>query len=139
MSTTSGQPTWIARHWPWLAAGGCLLLLATVGLFVGGIFLVVSASMKSSEPYQVALEAARRHPEVVEALGEPIEPGLLPTGSIETSGPGGSADLAIPISGPKGAATVYVSARKTAGRWQLDVLEAAIDGREGRVQLIDPR
>ena len=51
---------------------------------------------------------ARANPEVVAALGEPIESGLLISGSINVEGSGGNVDVSIPISGPKGSGTLYV-------------------------------
>lgn len=44
---------------------------------------------------------------VVEFLGKLVEAGLFVTGSIGESGPGGRADLRIPIHGPLGAGTFY--------------------------------
>lgn len=94
---------------------------------VGGLAVF---TMAKSEPYQEALDRARHDPAVVEALGEPVEPGLLASGSINVDGAGGQADLKIPVSGPRGKGTLLVSATLVAGRWQYSavVLELA-DGR----------
>lgn len=102
------------------------LLLGCAGVFVvcsGAIALLlvsVTGAIRSSEPYRVGLEAARTSPEVAEALGEPIEPGFLASGSISVSGGSGEADLSVPVSGPKGKGTVYVDATKVAGAWEYD-------------------
>jgi len=135
---TGTQPTqsWLRRRWPWLVAAGCLGLLVLAAVFVGVILLAVSTGMKSSDAYAQALEAAQEHPAIVEALGEPMEPGFLPGGSINVTGPTGQADLSIPIKGPKGSGTIYLSATKSAGIWQFSILEVAVEGREERIELL---
>ena len=82
-----------------------------------------------------ALEQARSSPAVVDALGTPIEPEWYLTGTINVTGASGNADIAIPISGPKGAGTLYASARKRAGLWNYDVLEVALDAGGERIDL----
>src|SRR5258706_2258744 len=58
-------------------------------------------------------------PAVVAALGMPIVEGFFTSGNIKVSGRSGSADLAIPISGPSGSGTVFLEARKSAGQWSF--------------------
>lgn len=139
------EKSWWGRNWPWagplgcLGCGGCAGLL--IFLFVGGgiasIFGVLSASFASSEPVQESLEMARRHPAVIEALGEPIEiGGGLPNGSLNTSPTDGSADLSVPLQGPDGKGRLYVVAEKDAGEWTLDRAEVEIDGQPGRIDLL---
>lgn len=101
--------------------------------------LVVFGTIKSSEVYQQALDTAGRHPQVVAALGEPIEPGWFPGGSIEVSGSAGRADLSIPISGPNGSGTIYAVAYKEAGQWLFNRLEVAVEGRPDRIELLEPQ
>ena len=102
---------------------------------MGSIFLWVFGMIKSSDAYAGALERARSHPQVIEALGTPIEEGLLTTGSINVSGPSGNADLAIPVSGPKAEGTLYVTATKEAGVWNYQVLQLHVRGGE-RIDLL---
>jgi hypothetical protein len=72
------------------------------------------------------------------ALGTPIKEGFFTSGSVNVSGPSGKAELAIPISGPKGSATVYVEAAKSMGQWSFSKLVVAIEGgEEGRNSRID--
>ena len=52
------------------------------------------------------------------------------------NGPSGSADLAIPISGPNGAGTIYVKAKKVAGIWEYSILEVAIERAGERINLL---
>ncbi len=70
--------------------------------------------MKSSEAYKDALAMVRANPYVQDALGSPIEAGLLVAGNINISDSSGYADLAFPVSGPDGSGTVYVVALTTA-------------------------
>jgi hypothetical protein len=49
----------------------------------------------------------------------------------------GSAELSIPISGPRGKGTVSVEAKKFAGRWEIRRLEVQIDGRAEPIRLVE--
>jgi hypothetical protein len=69
-------------------------------------------------------------------LGAPIKVGWFTSGNINLNGPSGSASLAIPLSGPKGAGTVYVEAKRRAGTWRYETLEFAPDSGD-RVPLLD--
>jgi hypothetical protein len=60
----------------------------------------------NSDVSKLAFAAAQASPAVKEQLGESIKRGFFTSGSIEISGPTGKADIAIPISGPRGNATV---------------------------------
>ncbi|MEO8001908.1 MAG: cytochrome c oxidase assembly factor Coa1 family protein [Arenimonas sp.] len=111
---------------------GLFLLLGFIGL----IFYAVSTMMKSSGAYQMALHKARENPQVVSALGEPIAEGLFTSGNINESGSSGSADLAIPISGPKGKATIYLVASESAGKWTFSNLLVEIKKTQSRIDLL---
>jgi hypothetical protein len=137
--TPAQQPSWWSRNWKWALPVGCLILLLPVLLltgFVGGILAIVFGSIKSTDVYEEALARARSHPAVIEALGEPVEDRWWMSGQINTSGPSGSADIAIPLRGPKGKATVYAVASKSAGRWEYHTLEVAVEGRPERIDLL---
>ncbi len=94
------------------------------------IFVLVFSVIKSSDAYRTALDRAKNDDRVVAALGTPIHDGLVPSGKTNVSGPSGEADLAIPISGPKGKATIYVVGKKSAGKWDFSKLVVQIDGGE---------
>jgi cytochrome oxidase complex assembly protein 1 len=133
------QPSWWNRNWKWALPVGCLVLLLPPLLltgFVGGILAIVFGSIKSTDIYEEALARARAHPAVIEALGEPVEDRWWMSGQINTSGPSGSADIAIPLRGPKGKATVYAVASKSAGRWEYHTLEVEVEGRPERIDLL---
>jgi hypothetical protein len=132
----SPQKSWWARNWPWLVPVGCVgLILLLIG-FVVAILAVVSASIRSSEPYRLALENARNNAEVVAAIGEPIEVGWLVSGSINVTGPSGEADLSLPLRGPAGAATLYLTATKERGKWTFEHLEVELSANKERIDLM---
>jgi hypothetical protein len=115
---------------------GCL---STLLLFAGGIALLFSfvfGMMKSSDVYSQALTRAKASPAVIEALGTPITEGYFTSGSIQETGPSGSAELSIPISGPKGAATIYLEARESAGQWSFSKLVVEIATPNQRIDLL---
>lgn len=129
---------WFARHWKAVVGVGCLGTVILGGAFVAGIFFLVMGGIRSSDAYQQALAKANANPEVVVRLGQPIKPGWMVSGSINVSGPTGDADLAIPVSGPKGKGTIYAVAKKSAGQWTFSRLEVEIEGQPGRVDLLAP-
>src|SRR5438128_11560095 len=73
--------------------------------------------MTSTDVYKEALARTKANPAVTEALGSPIKDGFLVSGNTNVNGGTGESNLAIPISGPKGKGTIYVSATKSLGRW----------------------
>jgi len=132
---TNVEKNWFARNWKWAAPTGCLLMVLLVGAFIGTIFFFVFSMMKSNDAYQHSLEVARHNPEVVAALGQPIEDGWFVSGNFEENGPSGVANFSIPLKGPKGGATVYVEAHKNAGQWNYNTLVVELDANHQRIEL----
>jgi len=116
--------------------GGIVLLLVLV---VGGLLLVILQMLKSSEPYQHGVQVVAQDARAQQKLGTPIKPDYFFSGSVNVSNSSGNADLAIPVRGPRGSGTVYVVAKKSAGQWNYEKLELAIDGQEERVDFLPPR
>ncbi|MDQ6765430.1 MAG: cytochrome c oxidase assembly factor 1 family protein [Verrucomicrobiota bacterium] len=114
---TTPRPGWWSRNWKWFLPAGCLTMLIAVGVFVALIVMIVFGAMKSSDSYKYAVARAKADPRVISALGRPIREGWFLSGSTHVSGGSGESDLEIPISGPKGKATIYVSVTKSAGKW----------------------
>jgi hypothetical protein len=130
------RPNWWSRNWKWFVPVGCL---STLLLFAGGIALLITfvfGMMKSTDVYSQALQRAKANPQVVEALGTPITDGYFTSGSIQESGPSGSAELSIPISGPKGSATIYLEARKSTGQWSFNKLVVETEQPSQRIDLL---
>jgi Cytochrome oxidase complex assembly protein 1 len=131
----SRPSSWLGRNWKWVVPVGCLTSIVAVVAGIAGIVVLVFGFMKTSDVYQQALQRASSHEVVIEALGEPVEAGWYVAGSINVEGSSGTADISIPIAGPKGNATIFAVARKSAGRWTYDVLEVEVQGRTERIDL----
>ena len=128
---------WWGRNWKWFVPTGCLTMLALVA---GVIFLLLSlifGMMKSSDAYKQAMVKVRASTAVSAALGTPIKEGYFTSGSVNVSGPSGRAELAIPISGPKGKGTVYLEAAKSMGQWSFSKLVVEVDGAKERIDLLE--
>jgi len=127
--------SWLARKWKLLLGllvG--LMLLGVAGIF--GIFTLIMSSIKGSDVAKESMARAQTNPAVVQHLGTPIEMGWFVSGSINVSVATGDADLAIPISGPKGKGTVYVTAQKSGGAWTYSVMNVAFEGSGERINLL---
>lgn len=133
----SVQPSWWQRNWKWFVPVGCLSIFALVTAFIGLIVTFLFWVMKSSDVYKLALDKVVSNPEVVEALGSPIQEGFFVTGSIKVSGTSGNADLSIPISGPKGEGTIYLEASKSEGVWTFSKLSVVVKDSNRRINLLD--
>jgi hypothetical protein len=127
---------WWLRNWQWFVPVGCFGTLILFVIFVGSIALIVFSAMKSTDVYKDALARAQVHPSVIEAFGAPIKEGFLVSGSTNVNGASGEANLSIPISGPKGKGTIYVSANKSLGRWNYSGLIVEIEKTRQRFDLL---
>jgi hypothetical protein len=139
MESTSEKKSWWSRNWKWFVP---VVGLGMIVVCVGCIALMATAifgAIKSSDVYQQALIRVQENAEAREALGTPIKPGFWVSGSVEVSGPGGNADLAIPVSGPKNSGTLYVVATKSAGVWEYRTLQLAPNGSSDRIDLLAGR
>lgn len=131
-------PSWWNRNANWAVPVTVLVVLLSIAGFAFGVMALVFGMMKSIDAYQQAVTRATSNPVVIEALGTPITEGFFTSGHVETTGPSGSAALAIPISGPKGRATIYLEASKSAGEWRFSKLVVEIAGSKQRIDLLAP-
>lgn len=143
MNTTQPSPdaqpaarSWWSRNWKWAVPVGCATPLLVCGGGVGLLLVFIFGSIKSSQPYKHSLAAATSDSRVIAALGTPIEPAWLVTGSIEIAGASGSAELSYDLKGPNGSATVHVVAEKAAGRWTYSTLTVDLHPGAQRVDLL---
>ena len=127
---------WWTRNWKWFVPTGCLTIVILFAAFIGLIVMIVFSAMKSSDAYKHALARAKADPAVIEALGSPIKEGMFVSGSTNVNGASGEANLAIPIYGPKGKATIYVVAKKSASEWKDSVLVVEIEKTKQRIDLL---
>jgi Cytochrome oxidase complex assembly protein 1 len=124
--------SWLGRNWKRLLAA--VFLCAVV--FVVGIFTLIMSAMRSSDVVNEAFARARSNAVVTQRLGGPISEGWFIGGSINASPGSGDADLSVPISGPKGKGTVYVTAQKTAGTWSYSLMMATVEGSNQKIDLL---
>ena len=128
---------WWGRNWKWVVPVGCLGLFVLFAAFLSGLFFLIFGIIKSSDVYKDALVRVKANPVVQDRLGQPMEAGLIVTGSINVNGPSGEANLAIPISGPKGKGTVYVGATKSAGQWTFATLVVEVRKTGERIDVLE--
>lgn len=126
----------LGRNWMWLLPAGCLGLILGAVALVGGIFFVAMSAVKSSEVYQGALKVAQAHPAAIERLGDPVKDGWFVKGNVKVDAGGGSANLEIPVSGPKKSGTLIVRAVSPDGAWMYERLDLVVEGGE-TISLLD--
>ena len=115
---------------------GCFSMALMFLVFIGSILVIVFSAMKSTDVYKEALARAKANSVVIEALGSPIKDGFLVSGNTNVNGASGESNLAIPISGPKGKGTIYVSANKSLGQWNYSGLVVEIGQTHQRIDLL---
>ena len=95
-----------------------ILALGSCAALIFGVFGMI----KSSDAYELMFEQASSDPRVIAALGEPVEDGLLVSGSINIENSSGNADLEFDLTGPNGEGKVYGKAVKQRDRWSVTSL-----------------
>ena len=111
------KPNWWKRNWKWFVPLGCFTVALQFLAFVGSIVVIVFSAMKSTDVYKEALARAKADPAVIEAAS-------------------GESNLAIPISGPKGKGTIYVSANKSLGQWNYSGLVVEVRQTHQRIDVL---
>lgn len=138
MEPQNQHKNWIGRNWKWaLPAGGCLIVLVLIIVFVVSLVTGVSSLFKNSEPYQYALEQANQSEWVDANLGVPLEVDGIASGNINLSDDNSSADLSIPVKGTKAEGDILVIAEKTGDSWEYLKMEVSVDGSEETHSLLD--
>ena len=135
-SPAASSKDWLSRNWKWVIPVALLVIALCVVAFIGAILLIVETSFQHSDCYIQALTRATASPQVIEKIGQPLKAAWLASGSINISGPTGNADISIPVSGPRGKGTLYVVAKKNAGKWNFETLQVEIEGQSERIDLL---
>ncbi|WP_074406941.1 cytochrome c oxidase assembly factor Coa1 family protein [Aquimarina megaterium] len=131
------QKSWFARNWGWaVPVGGCLTLIVLFFIFLGSLIFGVSELITESTPYQDALVKVNEDEYVVNILGEPIETNGIMNGSLSYKNNTGSADISIPIQGPKGEAQLYVVGTKQNDQWTYKEMYVIIDETDEQIDLL---
>lgn len=128
--------SWWSRNWKWVVPVGCVTPLLVCGGLFTLLFTLIFGLIKQSGAYQDSLALVRADERVTAVLGEPIEPGWLVSGSVNTSGASGNAVLSYTVSGPRGKGTVYLEATMKGSRWVFDTLEFDTDATDP-IDLLD--
>src|SRR5215831_6819370 len=134
--SATAKPNWWKRNWKWFVPLGCFTVALLFVVFVGSILVIVFSAMKSTDVYKEALARAKADPAVIEALGLPIKDGFPVSGNTNVNSASGETNLAIPISGPKGKGTIYVSADKSLGQWNYSGLVVEVGQTHPRIDLL---
>ena len=120
------QPNWFGRNWKWVVPVGCLLPVLLVGGSALVVFFFATGIMKQSDACKIALARAQANSAVIDAIGSPIAQTGIVSGNSNVNGATGETNLSIPLSGPKGKATLYVEAKKSADLWMFQTMVVKI-------------
>ena len=121
----------VQRQWTKWA----LILWLAVIVAMAAMFFALAAAFKSSDAYKLSAATVNASQAVAERIGNPVSTGF-PMGSIETSGPRGSANLSFSVSGPTGKGEVYVQATKAMGQWHIDQMVLEVGDAGQRIDLL---
>ena len=117
--------------------GGCMVILLGMAAVFAAIFFISFSGLAHSAAVADAVSRASGSPQVLTALGTPIERDWFTTGSIEVENGDSSADVRIPIKGPKGSAKIHaVGYKRKGGQWTFTVLQVMIDGTQETINLL---
>ena len=122
------QPSWWKRNWKWVVPlGGCLTLILIIVFLVGSLFYGVTKVLEDSQPYEYAFEQINQDEQLIELLGSPIEKDGMVQGNINWRNGEKSADMNIPIAGPKGKGMLYIIATgNDDDGWNYDKIEVIV-------------
>lgn len=111
--------------WIWIVLAIVIPLGGLTCCCGGGALTFVGAvsQVASSETYTEAVRRAREDARVKEALGEPINTGFSVKSKFNSHNGVGEMTLEIPLTGPKGSATLDVAADNKTGAWKYSKLE----------------
>jgi hypothetical protein len=107
---------------------GAFIIVAV--LFATLLTFAVEKMFRSSDVYKITLQKALQSPCLANRLGTPITSSGMISGSMTTSVNDGSANLSIPVRGPKGRGNLNVIADKGDGSWILHSLILTQRGEE---------
>ncbi|MGA8277402.1 MAG: cytochrome c oxidase assembly factor Coa1 family protein [Rhodanobacteraceae bacterium] len=125
------------RAW---AKWGVIAYVVVIVVCVVPFLIIVPAlisAFRDSDAYRLGAAAVQHNAQAIEMLGTPMNTGF-PSGSINESGPSGTAKLSFAVDGAKGNGTVYLDAVKDLGRWRIERAELAVDGSGKRIELKGP-
>jgi hypothetical protein len=107
---------------------GILSVILIVAIFAYTLSTGIEGMFRSSPVYSAALTKAQESPCVVNKLARPIVAKGMIGGNFSESSQDGSAELSIPVEGPRANGELIVSAKKVAGVWDIRSLELVTSG-----------
>jgi hypothetical protein len=115
------------QTWKWVVGIGCLSIIVLVALCGTVGYFGYSKVSKAVSTIVAAEQRATSNPDVQSRLGAPIMAGAPTMSKGSTlSGTGGtntSFDVTLPITGPKGSATLHVVAKVVNGKTSYSTME----------------
>ena len=104
--------------------------------FAIAVMTIVTSSFRHSEVYRQAMAQAVADPQVREQIGEPIKPDWLISGEMHLNGRSGTANMIIPITGPRGRGRIHAFAQKSDGVWRFTWLRVDVANRSAAIDLL---
>jgi len=135
------EKNWFGRNWKWsLPAFGCLsIIIATIVTFIllfGAMETKITEMFIDSEPYVVGMENLKQNELVIDKLGDPIKPNGTLEGNINYENDQGTADLKIPLKGPKGEASLLIIAEKNGEIWTYQTMKVTFEESNDIIDLL---
>ena len=130
------KKSWLEHRPLWKIPLGCLTLFLLIGVSATVLITIITTSFHNSEVYQQAMAKAAGNLQVRGQIGAPMKAGWFISGQLNVSGGTGSANLSIPISGPRGKGAIRAVAYKTGGVWRFTYLQVAVQGQPGCIDLL---
>jgi hypothetical protein len=119
-----------------VGCGGCAVVLLGIAGVFSAIFFGVFAAIGKSDAVAEVMKRAGESKVVREQLGTPLQRGWLTTGNLETGNRSSSAEVQVPIEGPKGSGRIQANGYKRGDEpWVFNVLEVIIDKTGERIDL----
>lgn len=137
MEDDNKQKSWFGRNWKWAVPTlGCLPIIIAFILLFTAMVSKVTDMFKGSEPYETGMTTLLQNELVIKKLGEPIEPNGMFQGNINYENDQGTADLKIPVKGPKGKANLLVLAEKNGDIWTYQTLKVIFKNEDETIDLL---
>lgn len=137
VENTIEQKNWFGRNWKWaVPTFGCLPIIIAIVFLFTAMVSEVTDMFKGSVPYETGMTTLLQNELVIEKLGEPIESNGMFQGNINYENGNGTADLKIPVKGPKGEADLLVIAKKTGEVWTYTTMKVTFSEGEETLDLI---
>ena len=127
------------RNWAIAAICVWAAVIVFTGGTLGATFFGLKAMLTGCEPYKVGVKNAKSNPQIVQMLGDDIEEGMIPMGSVELKNSKGDAELEINLKGSKGEGTLFVEAVKEEGKWRFNKLKFNDKNSDKSVNLLESK